>query len=511
MAKLSPVISQISGQYQRYLFILFCMVMFSEVARAKQLTDQQKLQVRALGHVSMCVEPNWLPFEAINNDGEYVGVLADYAELISLKLGLPFVLHPTASYYESLQALKAGVCDFIVADVATEQKLQDYLATEPYFISHRALATHVDAPFVDDLVNLGDETIGVLANSPAAEVIPKLYPHLTVQTFESTEEGLKKVESRELFGFVSVLGSLVYVIQDHHITNVKIGGVLPSNAKLSMLVNKNRPELVGLFNIAINDISPLERKEIFERWFPVRYETGIDWGLFWSVIFAIFICSATTIGLFYYWNLRLKQEIRRRLEAEEKITELAMTDPLTKLANRIRFSDDLKLALHAASLKGRHVALAILDLDDFKPVNDLHGHPIGDECLRIVAGRLLKQCREQDTVARLGGDEFAIIYNGPESRDMLPDIAQRLIEAVGKPIYVDDIEIQVGLSIGFAVFPDHSIDSDGLVRLADEALYEAKDMGKNKFRIFEPDSVKKSERALGFERKTVVSEIETFR
>ncbi|USH04428.1 diguanylate cyclase [Grimontia kaedaensis] len=453
----------------------------------------------------MCVEPNWLPFEYINQDGEYVGVLADYARLISNKLGIPFHLYPTDTYSKSLAEVKAGHCDIIVAEVATDEKRQDFLFTIPYFTSHRALATNMDTPFVDDLNNLAQETIGVLRDSPASEIMPKLYPHLDFRAFDSTEEGLKKVESKEVYGFISVLGSLVYIIQEHNIINVKIGGVLPSNAKLSILVNRDHPQLVELFNFAINEITPLDRKEIFERWFPVKYETGFEWGLFWWVVSAILVCSIFTVGMFYHWNLRLKREIKRRRSAEKKATKLAMSDPLTKLANRIRFNDDLKMALELAQVQERHITLAILDLDDFKPVNDEYGHPIGDECLKIVADRLLKQCRNQDTVARLGGDEFAIIYSGPVSREYLPVMAERLIESVGQPIFVDGIEIQVGLSIGYAFYPEHSDSCDSLIRHADEALYVAKNMGKNKFRIYEPDAKKKSRVAVSVEKTSMTT------
>ncbi|CZF86594.1 diguanylate cyclase domain-containing protein [Grimontia marina] len=496
MANLSPYFIKISKYYNHFFIVFACLLVFSESVCAKPLSERQKIQLDALKGVSMCVEPNWLPFEYINQDGEFVGVLADYAALISDKLGVTFHLHPTGTYQQSLEAVKAGNCDIIVAEVATEEKRQDFLFTKPYFTSHRALATHADASFVGDLNNLAQETIGLLRDSPASEILPKLYPHLDFQVFSSTEEGLKKVETKEIFGFVNVLGSLVFIIQEHNITNVKIGGVLPSNAKLSMLVNRDLPELVELLDYSINEITPLDRKEIFERWFPVKYETGFEWGLFWSVVSAILVCAMFTVGLFYQWNMRLKQEIRLRRSAEKKITKLALSDPLTKLANRIRFNDDLKVALELAEAENGHVALAILDLDDFKPVNDEYGHPIGDECLKIVADRLLMQCRDQDTVARLGGDEFAIVYSGPESREYLPDIAERLIESVGQPIFADGIEIQVGLSIGYAFYPDHCDNSDSLIRYADEALYVAKKTGKNKFRIYEPDAKKTSNAAV---------------
>jgi diguanylate cyclase (GGDEF)-like protein len=125
------------------------------------------------------------------------------------------------------------------------------------------------------------------------------------------------------------------------------------------------------------------------------------------------------------------------------------------------------------------LALLYLDLDFFKPVNDNYGHEVGDELLKHVA-KILKICsRKTDILVRLGGDEFTIIALTPAANPVIDTIAQRIIEEIRKPVIIDGHSIQIGISIGIALYPDQSQDIHELVRSADGALYEAKKLGRN--------------------------------
>lgn len=170
-------------------------------------------------------------------------------------MAIPFELHPTESYKQSRQALEQGECNIIVGEVATERVREKFFATQPYFISPRAFATHVDTPFVSDFTEIAHLPTGVLLNSPAYELLPKIYPNVDVIPFESTDEGLLKVASGEIHSFVNVVGAISYSLQKQHLTNVKIGGALPSNVPLSMLVNKQYGTLVDILNEAIPQIT----------------------------------------------------------------------------------------------------------------------------------------------------------------------------------------------------------------------------------------------------------------
>jgi diguanylate cyclase (GGDEF)-like protein len=156
-----------------------------------------------------------------------------------------------------------------------------------------------------------------------------------------------------------------------------------------------------------------------------------------------------------------------------ELEHLATHDPLTSLPNRALLRDRLEQALLAASRDGRPLALLLIDLDRFKEVNDTFGHPAGDRLLQDVAQRLREVVRESDSIARLGGDEFAIVLPGMASQGA-ERLAGLLIQAVTRPFLVEGQTVEIGLSIGAALYPDHGTDAAALQRQADVAMYTAK-------------------------------------
>ncbi len=179
------------------------------------------------------------------------------------------------------------------------------------------------------------------------------------------------------------------------------------------------------------------------------------------------------------------RDITARKAAEEEILRMAMTDALTGLANRNQFQTRLEDSLKLAERQDTIMGLMMLDLDKFKPVNDTYGHPAGDKLLQHVSEVLLDICRDTDVVARLGGDEFAIILVDMEDHDSAKLPSTRIIEALTKPIDIDGNEISIGTSIGISFYPENGADAEALIKAADDALYAAKDGGRNTYRISE--------------------------
>ena len=178
------------------------------------------------------------------------------------------------------------------------------------------------------------------------------------------------------------------------------------------------------------------------------------------------------------------RDLRERKKAEEEIRFLALHDPLTKLANRVKLRDELTMAI-ARVKHGESFAVLCLDLDEFKQVNDTLGHPCGDKLLEAVASRLGSCVRKGDIVARLGGDEFAIIQAGVEQPAGATTLANRLIERISEPYVIDGQHMIIGASIGIALAPNDGEDADELLKNADLALYRAKSEGRRQFHLFE--------------------------
>lgn len=175
-------------------------------------------------------------------------------------------------------------------------------------------------------------------------------------------------------------------------------------------------------------------------------------------------------------------DITEHKQSEEHIHHLANYDNLTGLPNRMLFYDRLRQAIGLAERNRHELSLLYLDLDDFKTVNDTNGHGAGDEILKCVADRIQQQVRKSDTVSRIGGDEFAVILPNVVDPQHAVTVAKKIIDALCTDFQVSgqkQEQVRIGASIGIAIFPTHAADLDGLVMVADSAMYRAKQRGNS--------------------------------
>ncbi|HNP52372.1 MAG TPA: diguanylate cyclase [Nitrosomonas nitrosa] len=173
-------------------------------------------------------------------------------------------------------------------------------------------------------------------------------------------------------------------------------------------------------------------------------------------------------------------------EAQEQLLRIAYYDNLTNLPNRMLVMDRLKQEITKAKRDATLVGVLFIDLDNFKMVNDTLGHKAGDTMLRLISQRMFSILRESDTLGRLGGDEFIVIVANTDSSDGFVRIANKILKCLSEPIIVNNMEIVPSCSIGISVYPDHSDHQDGLVQMADTAMYKAKNSGRNRYAFYHP-------------------------
>ena len=223
--------------------------------------------------------------------------------------------------------------------------------------------------------------------------------------------------------------------------------------------------------------------ELFERF--VDYSRKHEGWELDEVVTAIILFSAGG-GLFAFRrSTDLWREVRSREDREAQILRMALHDPLTGLANRRKMFDDLGRAIRARKHGDEVTGMLLIDLDRFKPINDMHGHGVGDRLLKAVAERLQASLRDGELVARLGGDEFGIVLPRLLRSEDAGRPARRILKAMEEPFRIDRLALRVGVSVGVAVTADQSADPDALVHHADVALYRAKREGRGEFRYFE--------------------------
>jgi diguanylate cyclase (GGDEF)-like protein/PAS domain S-box-containing protein len=198
-------------------------------------------------------------------------------------------------------------------------------------------------------------------------------------------------------------------------------------------------------------------------------------------------------------------DITEQKQAAIALEHLAHYDALTQLPNRTLLADRLAMALAQARRSGERLAVALLDLDGFKPINDEFGHDVGDLILIEVADRLRASLREVDTVARLGGDEFVLVLSGFGEEAEYQRSLERLLATLAEPYTVAGTTATLSASIGVTLFPDDDADTDTLVRHADQAMYVAKQAGRNRYHVFDALMDRDAQSRLGARNRVIAA------
>ncbi|HZW13333.1 MAG TPA: EAL domain-containing protein [Noviherbaspirillum sp.] len=198
----------------------------------------------------------------------------------------------------------------------------------------------------------------------------------------------------------------------------------------------------------------------------------------------------------------LFNDITERKLAEQRVREAALHDALTGLPNRALVFEYGGHLLAAAQRNHGRGALLFIDLDRFKPINDLYGHEIGDRVLQEVGKRLVRYTRNEDLVGRLGGDEFVIFLPHLDgARDRAAIVAQHVVDSISQPFLIDNLELSVSPSIGISYYPDHATDVGALIHCADLAMYQVKQSGRANYRIYTSELDRHAEEAYWIEAR----------
>jgi len=195
-------------------------------------------------------------------------------------------------------------------------------------------------------------------------------------------------------------------------------------------------------------------------------------------------------------HLCMTEDITHDIAQQELLKKMAHYDVLTQLPNRALLVDRFSQAQARSKRQQSLLAVCFLDLDNFKPVNDVYGHELGDELLIEVASRIKENIRDEDTVSRQGGDEFALLLGNIESFIQCEQMLKRIIAALSQPYRIEEQLISISASIGVTLYPTDDSDLDTLMRHADQAMYQAKLAGRNRYSLFSTEQAEKSVRKM---------------
>jgi diguanylate cyclase (GGDEF)-like protein len=435
-------------------------------AAGADLTEAERGYIAANGPFTVCVDPDWPPYEIINSQGIHQGIAADLLRLAANRVGVELTLHQTRDWDESVAASKAGECKILSFLNQSPKRDQWLIFTDPVFIDRNVIVTREEHHYIDDLAGVANETLALPTGTSIEERVRRDFPNLTIVTTESEAEAFAMVSQRKVDMTMRSLIVAVYTIKKDGWFNLKISGQVPGyENRLRIGVSKEMPMLRDILDKGVAEITPSERSEIANRHVAITVQAGIDYQLILKIV-AVF---STILLTSLFWVSKLRAVNRQLLT-------LSRTDSLTQLANRASLNERMGREFERFRRYARPFSVVLLDIDHFKRVNDEFGHLMGDRVLISFAELARKTARAQDIVGRWGGEEFMVLCTETDAEQALV-MAERLCQAVR------DHEFETGcrhtVSAGIATLGQGDT-PDSLIHRADEALYQAKNGGRDR-------------------------------
>ncbi len=432
---------------------------------------QQKAQL------TYCVDPQWMPFEALDAQGQHIGMSADYVALWRQQLPIPLVLVPTRDWVDSLQAIKDRRCDLLPMAMDTGDRRQFLDFTQTYLTIPSVIATTSEKPYIEDLSNLPAQPVGIRKGVGSVESYRQQFPDMQLIEYDSYAEGLLHVQSGLLYGMTGNMGSISYAMQQQQMVNLKIAGRIPGDSVMSVATRNDEPELQQVMQVLLAQVTPAQRQEITNRWLTVRIEQGIDYSLLMKLGGIVLLVVLISVAA-YRKVQRLNQQL---VSANASLARLSRHDPLTGLCNRQHFEQQLAETMDLSRRLQQPMALVMLDLDHFKQLNDQHGHLFGDHCLKQFS--LLFQLhfhRSDDVLVRYGGEEFVLIRADIDCVVLAHELEQFRVELAAQTVRLAATESHCTASIGwYCGVPTLAQTPKDLLAVTDRALYQAKHAGRN--------------------------------
>jgi len=697
---------------------------------ALRLTPEEQLWLEDNPVIKLGIDRDFPPYEWIDSDGNYQGLVAEYIQLLQSRLGIEFDIIDDKPWHEIIAMAQRGELDMLSCLHMSPERSEYLLFSQPYITNPVVIVNANRFGYIGNLDNLSGKTVAVERNYHVQESLAKQYPDINLLLTDTTIEALKKVATGEADAYVGDAAYANYAIKKANLINLQFSGQTQQYNAYRIGINPLHPQLQSIINKVLHNISPEERQRIEQTWMGLSINSGVSQATLYKILLTI----AVIILLFVFWVFRLKQsgrtlarnesklrsivnaspiphmlsdgkskiqyvnkafvdsfgytledltslavwlekaypdpayrqrskqvwdkfvaqaqqqplpyqgeavevkvmpkhqqakqvlisstaindgqsdvfitifyDISERKLAEDKlklsgrvfnqahegilitnpdgrivdvnpafcditgypreevinqqpsilksgkhseafyrdiwqnliekgywqgeiwnrrkngelfaelltistlmddqgdtlhylglfsdITEIkeqqhalemmAHYDMLTQLPNRTLFADRFQQAIAHSIRQHSLLGVIFLDLDGFKPINDNYGHEIGDQVLIEVAQRIKASIRLDDTASRLGGDEFAILLNDISSVEHCERLVSRLLRTIQLPYRIDGDIIQLGASMGVTLYPLDQSDADTLLRHADQAMYQSKQTGRNRYSIFD--------------------------
>ena len=427
--------------------------------------------------LTICVDPDWLPLEGLSEDNKHLGISADIFALFTERSNIKFTPLPVDSWAESTKAVKERRCDLLPMAMETPELLEYLSFTEPYIQIPSVLLGRVEAPYINTLDDISDQPVGVVKDYAFLELLRTTNPHLNLVEVPSEKTGLRMVQERKLAGYLGTLSTASYNMQELGLADLKVLGRIPADWTPGVATRNDQPELLNIMQKLVSSLTDEERKSVEQQWAGLL-EPTVDY----TLMFQLTVGAVVLVGLLCYWNRKLGRLNRELAAANDRLAHLSVTDDLTQIGNRSYFDREFSKSFHWCQRHGAGFAVAMVDADHFKEINDTYGHDAGDRCLVALADTMRTHFRrDTDRLTRFGGEEFVMFTSFSDREELVSRLEGFREGLAGQTTCCNDEQIRFTVSIGLATgTPGKDTVPAEFLRLADKALYLAKQNGRNR-------------------------------
>ena len=278
-----------------------------------QFSNKEKEYLKKKEIITMCIAPEWMPYEKFDENGKHIGITSDYFKIFQENIEIPIQIIKTDTWAQSIEFAKNRKCDILSLAIKTKDREKYLNFTDSYFDTSFVLAAKSTTQFIDNLENLKNVRIGVLKGSSFIETLENNYPFISIVEIDNIDDGLKKVQNNELFGFIDSYATIGYLLQTQFLGKLHIAGKFKKQFKLGIAVRNDEPILLDIFNSVIRNLPFDTKQRIFNKYISIKYENVFNYEVFWKVGLVLLLAFAL---LFYRYRIMqiYTREIERYLD-----------------------------------------------------------------------------------------------------------------------------------------------------------------------------------------------------
>jgi diguanylate cyclase (GGDEF)-like protein/PAS domain S-box-containing protein len=296
------------------LLLMQTSVVLAAPAAELALSNSERQWLDSYPTVSFTGDPNWLPYEAFDSSGHYIGIVSEHLKLISKTTGIRFKMNPSKTWTESTEKAKNGLVD-ILSETDDSDLKSHLIFTNHYLSNPIVIAMNNEENYVENIASIKDRKIALIKDYGYASKIRRQYSDIQFITVDNIQHGLVAVSTGEIDALLCTLALCSYTIAELGLNNVRIVGKTEFDTKLALGVQKKLPLLVSILNKAIDQISPGQQQVILDSWIKQKFAPKTDYTLVYQVV----VVAIMLLAIFLFWNRRLSREINLRAATEKEL------------------------------------------------------------------------------------------------------------------------------------------------------------------------------------------------